>query len=146
MIICPFKDIRRYVAAVPGLQEAIDTIEAMKDPQDGTYPLSNDGKIIVKASNQKSVDTARTEAHRKFIDVQYVIEGEEYVGWASTDTLTLDGEFNTEKDVGFYTGAVQYIRIPAGYCYIVFPEDAHAPDIYMDTPSAERKMVVKLKV
>lgn len=146
MIICPWKDIRRYAGVIPGLEEAIAAIESMADPENGTYPLSNGCKFIVKGSNQKPVQNAKAEAHREFLDVQYVLSGEEYVGWAPVDTLTPDGEFNTEKDVGFYSGQCQYIRIPAGYCYVVFPEDAHAPDVYMEAPSQERKIVIKLKV
>lgn len=146
MIICPWKDVRRYVGAVPGLEEAVEAIESMAELKDGTYPLSNGGRFIVKSSNQKPAQNPRSEAHRKYLDVQYVLSGTEYVGWAPTDALTPDAEFNETADVGMYSGPVQLFRIDAGYCYIVFPEDAHAPDLYLEQPSDERKIVIKLKV
>ena len=42
--------------------------------------------------------------------------------------------------------STQFFHIPAGYCYIVFPEDAHAPMVHLDQPMTERKIIVKLKV
>ncbi len=145
MIICPWKEIRRYANVVPGLEEALSTIEGVSKTQPATHPLSNGGKVIV-GDVVTTKQAGLLEAHKNFLDIQYVLEGEEYMGWAPVDTLTLDGEFNTEKDVGKYSGDCQYMRIPAGYCYIVFPEDAHAPGVHLDAPLTERKIIVKLKV
>ena len=68
---------------------------------------------------KKAKEEKLCEAHRKYLDVQYIVEGEETVGWAPLETLTLEGEFNTEKDIGRYAGPVDCMRIGAGYCYVV---------------------------
>lgn len=146
MIICPWKDIRRYAPILPGLEEVISAIEALESKEPATYPLSNGGKFMVQAGTTKSVEGAQSEAHRKFLDIQYMLEGEEVMGWAPLDTLTPAGEFNEEKDAGMYEGECQFLRIPAGYCYIVFPEDGHMPCRHLDAPTEYRKIVVKLKV
>ena len=68
------------------------------------------------------------------------------MGWAPLETLTLDGGFNTAKDKGMYTGPVDDMRIAQGYCYVVYPEDAHMPGVHLDEPHALKKLVLKLKV
>lgn len=148
MIICPWKEIRRYAGVIPGLEEALTTIEAMKTLEVGTYPLSNGGKVVVndKALTRDGEGRA-LEAHRNYLDIQYVVEGEEYMGWAPLDELQVSTEYKPEKDCSMHTGNCQFIHIPAGYCYIVFPEDAHLPQVHLGgKQTEERKILVKLKV
>ena len=143
MILCPFNELRRYAAVIPGLEEAIQTIESVKTYEPATYPMSC-GKVIVQKGTTKPLQDAVLEAHAQFLDVQYILEGQEVVGWAPTDTLTPTCEFNTEQDYGLFAGKCTPITVPAGYCYVVFPEDAHAPGKHLETPNAYTKMVVKL--
>lgn len=145
MIVCPFKELRRYAAVIPGLEEAIKTIEGLETLEPATYPLSC-GKVMVQKGTTKPLAGAALEAHGKFLDIQYILEGQEVVGWAPTDTLTPEGAFNTEKDVGMYTGSSTPLTVKAGYCYVVYPEDAHAPGKHLDTPNDYTKIVVKLAV
>ena len=146
MIVCPYKDLGRYAPVIPGLEEAMKAIDDMTEWTPGTVPLSDGNRILVQEGVTKAKEEKLCEAHRKYLDVQYIVEGEETVGWAPLETLTLEGEFNTEKDIGRYAGPVDCMRIGAGYCYVVFPEDAHMPGIHLDQPHAFKKMVMKLKV
>ena len=146
MIVCPFKELGRYAAVIPGLEEAMKAMAAVTDLTPRTIPLSGNNRIMIQSYTTKPAEQGRPEAHREFLDIQYVVEGAECVGWANVDTLTLDGEFNTDSDIGFYTGHVDLLRIGAGNCYVVFPEDAHMPGIAVEEPKACVKMVVKLKV
>lgn len=143
MILCPFQELRRYAAVVPGLEEAIAAIAALPNYEVATYPLSC-GKVMVQAGTTKPLEGALLEAHGKFLDIQYILEGQEVVGWAPTDSLTPEGAFNEEKDYGMFSGNSTPITVPAGYCYVVFPEDAHAPGKHLDAPNDYRKIVVKL--
>lgn len=143
MIICPFKDLGRYAPILPGLEEAALQIT---DWSASNVQLSGGNKILVQEMDSKSPQGQLCEAHREYLDIQYVVEGMEIVGWAPLDTLTLSGEFNTAKDKGMYAGAVDYLRIPAGYCYVAFPEDGHMPNLHLDEPSHIKKLVLKLKV
>ena len=68
------------------------------------------------------------------------------MGWAPVDALTPDGEFNEAKDCGMYTGDCKFMDIPAGYCYVVFPEDGHMPDCHIDEPNDFLKYVIKIEL
>lgn len=146
MIVCPFKDLGRYAPIIPGLEEALAAVENMKEWNPGTIPLSNGNRILVQDVPSKSPEGKLCEAHRKYLDIQYVVDGEETVGWAPLETLTLEGEFNEEKDIGRYSGPVDFMRIAAGYCYVAFPEDAHMPGLHLDQQRTYRKLVLKLQV
>ena len=146
MIVCPWKDIGRYSAVIPGLEEAIKAAAELTDLTPRTIPLSGENKILVQENTTKPAEGQLLEAHREFLDIQYIVKGGETVGWAPVEKLTLSGEFNTVKDKGMYEGHCDFMDIAEGYCYVVFPEDAHMPGSHLEVPKEYTKLVVKLKV
>ena len=144
MIVCPWKDIKKYAALLPGIDEAFDAVNALTDYEAKTYPLSNGNRFFVAAGTTKAPDLA--EAHRQYLDIQYIVRGKEAMGWAALDTCTLEGEFNEAKDIGRYSGDFSFMTINEGMCYVAFPEDAHMPGRHLDIPNDFVKVVVKLKV
>ena len=144
MIVCPLKDIGRYAPVIPGFDEALQTLSALTDWTPRTVPLSGGNKILVQQNTTKPIGTG--EAHREYLDIQYIHKGKEVVGWADLAACTPTEDFNTEKDVGFYTGDFEYLTVNEGMCYVVFPEDVHMPGRHLDVPSDVVKAVVKLKV
>ena len=146
MIVCPWKDIKRYAPVIPGLEEAMEAVAAIESYEPRTIQLSGGNKILVQQGTTKPVDGQLLEAHREYLDIQYIISGSETVGWAPLETLTLSGEFNTVKDKGMYAGHCDFMNIAQGYCYVVYPEDAHMPGSHLEEPAQYTKLVVKLKV
>jgi YhcH/YjgK/YiaL family protein len=146
MIVCPFKDLGRYAVIIPGLAEAMEAVAALDDLTPRTVPLSDGNKILVQAGTTKDAATQLIEAHRNYLDIQYILEGSETMGWAPIETLTPAGEYNPAKDKIMYAGHVDFMDIAAGYCYVVFPEDGHMPGVHLSQPQDYRKLVIKLKV
>ena len=144
MIICPWKDIKKYASVLPGIEEAFDAVNALTDYEAKNYSLSNDNRFFVAVGTTKAPDVA--EAHREYMDIQYIVKGKEVMGWANLDSCTIQGEFNEEKDFGLYTGDFEFITINEGICYVAFPEDVHMPGRHLDVPNDFVKVVVKLKV
>ena len=144
MIICPWKDIKKYASLLPGIEEAFDAGNALTDYEDKTYPLSDGNRFFVAVGTTKAPDVA--EAHRKYLDIQYIVKGKEVVGWADLNDCRIVGEFNEEKDIGKYEGDFEFININEGICYVAFPEDAHMPGRHLEEPNDFVKVVVKLKV
>ena len=145
MIICPWKDIMKYAAMLPGIEEAFEAVNALAAYEDkATYPLSDGNRFFLAIQGTKAPDEA--EAHRKYLDIQYIVKGQEVVGYAPLEACQIVGEFNEEKDIGKYTGNFEYITIGEGMCYVAFPEDAHMPGRHLEVPNDFVKVVVKLKV
>ena len=71
---------------------------------------------------------ARLEAHRRYIDIQLTIDGDEEIGWSPLASCEHPTPFDAAKDAGFFDdrpGA--WLAVPRGTFAIFFPQDAHAP-------------------
>ena len=88
----------------------------------------------------------RPEAHRRYIDIQYLIEGEELIGIAPLSAMKREVEARPERDIWFYEGETVNISIGGGRLAIFFPQDAHAPGIAAAESRPVRKVVVKVAV
>ena len=144
MILCPWKDILKYKSVLPGIEEAFEAVNNLTSLEPKTYPLSNGNRFFVAVGTTRTPDLA--EAHRKYMDIQYIVKGQEVMGWAPLDACTPAGEFNTEGDCGMYSGDFQFITITEGNCYVAVPEDAHMPGRHLEVPNDFVKIVVKLAV
>ena len=146
MIICPYKDLNRYEAIIPGLKEAMEVIAGLENYEPATDPLSCGGKVLVQANTTKPAEGGLLEAHKNFLDIQYILDGGETMGWAPIENLEPAKPYNPDKDVWHFAGSCDLIDIRPGYCYVVYPEDAHMPGAHLDTPAEYVKLVVKLEV
>ena len=145
MIVCPWKAIKKSASLLPGIAAAFDAVNALTEYEDKkNYPLSNGNRFFIAVQGTKAPDLA--EAHRDYLDIQYIVKGKEVMGWADLADCQLEGEFNEAKDVGKYSGNFEYMTINEGGCYGAFPEDAHMPGRLLDVPNDFVKGVVKLKV
>ena len=145
MIICPWKDLARYEAVIPGLKEAMDLVAGLENFEPATYPLPEcGGRVLVQNITTKSAEGAILEAHKNFLDIQYIPEATETMGWAPIEKLESAKPYNPEKDVWHFAGDCDLVDIRPGYCYVVYPEDAHAPGVHRTDVKEYNKIVVKL--
>jgi biofilm protein TabA len=88
----------------------------------------------------------RWETHRAFVDVQAVLEGEEFMEVADRGRLTVAEDLTPGRDVIFYQPFDQgsVLRLQPGLAAIYFPEDAHLGCIAPGAPALVRKIVVKV--
>ena len=89
------------------------------------------------------------ESHRKYIDVQIVLEGQETMEIADITTIAVREPYNAEKDLIVYGDhpAASWLRIYPGQAAVFFPEDVHMPSLRLGAEAvAMRKCVVKVPV
>ena len=112
---------------------------------DGRYEISDD--IYANVQSYVTKDDAPYEAHKSYIDVQYMISGSEISGVVPRSNCSVTEEYNEEKDVEFLknTGAEQYYKIEKGEFFIFFPKDAHKPGIKDGINKPVKKVIVKIK-
>ena len=78
---------------------------ATKDLEKGVYVINPRVKAIVSDYNTKEVNEYGYEAHREYIDIQYLISGEEQICCLPLEYLNEIKSYNEEKDVAFYEEA-----------------------------------------
>jgi biofilm protein TabA len=139
-----FKNPERWNKAFAFLKDNdLKKIEAKRHDIDGDNLF-----VSVTEYTTKNPEDAKYEAHRKYIDIQYVIAGKELIGIAPlTAKDKVSQEYNDAKDIEFMTvkkGTMMQAN-PAKF-FIFFPEDAHMPNLKDGSNSAVKKAVVKVKI
>lgn len=88
---------------------------------------------------------AKLECHRRYIDIQLVLAGEDEMGWKPVgECLDPETDYNETRDIRFFNDAPSsWVSTPSGSFCIFFPEDAHAPLV---SDGFIRKLVVKVAV
>jgi len=112
----------------------------------GKYQIDNDDIFaIVQEYDTKEESDCVLEGHNKYIDIQYVIQGVEHIGFTPL-TNQVAVEENLEKDYTFYTGETSMFRLEEGMFTLFFPEDLHRPGVKADQISKVKKVVVKVRI
>jgi len=138
-----------FQVAFPWIQKAIKgTLPAERyDLQDGMYAL-------VQKYETKSLEEAKFENHRKFIDVHLVVQGVEWIYWTKAKNFLQIEKYSDKNDVEFFTAKpspniFSHLAIEPGIVAIFWPGDWHLPCITPQTdnkPQNVTKIVVKIPV
>jgi YhcH/YjgK/YiaL family protein len=100
---------------------------------------------IVTEAPTKDYDKTAFESHRKYIDLQYVITGEEKMAKAPVPSVTVNKPYDEPADIAYYTGEGKAYTVPAGSFMIFFPTEAHRPNITPGGNKVVKKIVIKIK-
>ena len=175
MIYDNIKNIGLYKGLSAALDVALEYIAAVAEPveasalENGTTLLEHGVKAVVSSYVTKEVNPKGYEAHLKYADVQFLVDGAEYIRCCPLEFLEPATEYDEAKDCRFYhdssvipaegdhlsfrptegsgeiSSAVSF-RLGAGYFAVVFPDDAHIPQLAVGTPAEVKKIVMKVPV
>ncbi len=112
------------------------------------YDLQNDSLfVLVNEYTTHPAEESNYEAHKKYIDIQYVVQGEELIGIAPINAITdTVQEYDADEDIGFYkvSSDMKHVANSESF-FIFFPADAHKPNLNPgDSASEIRKVIVKV--
>ena len=120
--------------------------------KDGRYPIEGEHSFaLLQRYETKPEQECRLEAHRKYIDIQYIARGEECLGWCPiSPDLVESVAYDEEKDVVFYQQMVpdSGLVLSEGLFAVLFPADVHRPCAALagQPLSSVIKVVVKIEV
>ena len=153
MIVCDLSQLGKQTELTESMLKAVEFIQNAqgKDLADGRVEI--DGvKVyaLVQSYNSKlENDHPRFEAHRRYLDIQYIVSGKEQIGWAALEAMQGATEYNDVKDV-FHGSvdlpAITFVKLKPGQLAVLFPSDAHAPGLSDGESSPVKKIVVKVLV
>lgn len=116
---------------------------------DGRYELDGD-RMYADVQRYMTVpdEELRPEAHRRYLDIQFIAEGEEYIGWcAFSPAMKPTAPYDEEKDIMFFERLEpeSCFALTKGSFAILTPKDIHRPrGMIGDRPSRVTKVVVKI--
>lgn len=146
MIIDKIENITFYESMLPKLREGLAAIDALESKEVGKYFFEG-GFFMIQEGATKPMEEGTYEAHRKYIDVQILLDGSEELAWKDLKDLTSVIPYNPEKDQERFDGPKENIMlISKGMFYAAFPHDGHKAVSHTMTQQAFRKIVLKLPV
>ncbi len=148
MIFDTLNNIENY----RGLGNVYKTLEFLKNTdfkamELGRYELEGDD--IFYMVQEYSTDPQKTisEAHKKYIDIQFMVKGEELIGVAPIDCEKTEIEALPQNDVWFYNCKTEAITLIENSFMVLYPNDLHCPGVATNgVERACRKVVFKVKV
>ena len=119
------------------------------DVEKGVHEISPRVKAIVSEYTTKEVNENGYEAHRQYIDIQYLVRGAEKICSLPLECLKETQPYSEKDDAALYQQKdvhPQEMLIGNGYFAIFFPQDGHMPQLCADEPVDVKKIVVKVKI
>ncbi|MBE6654597.1 MAG: DUF386 domain-containing protein [Ruminococcaceae bacterium] len=113
--------------------------------EDKRYELEGENFFFITSYETQEVNDT-PEAHQKYIDIQCLISGTEKMNVGALEEMTDEVMEKRGADIRFYHGPTDTVTLVPGKFAVLFPGDAHAPNIACGAPAHCRKVVVKVKV
>ena len=122
--------------------------QAQSDIENGVHVINPRVKSIVSEYETKAVNENGYEAHRRFIDIQYLLKGREKNCCLPVEKLKETKAYSEEKDAAFYEAEVpaQELMLGDGYFAIYWPQDGHMPCLCVGGVEMVKKIVVKVEI
>jgi len=149
MIIDKIENSKLYEGISQRIKEAFEYIRNtdLKNIKPGKYDIDGENIFaLISKYKTKAESEGKLEAHRKYIDVQYVISGEELMGFAPLGDQIILEPYKEESDISFFKGEKSLTKVSAGMFAIFFPEDVHMPGISTGKISNVKKLVIKVRI
>lgn len=151
MILDTLANCAQYTSISPRLVRAFTFLQQLPaDAAVGRHEIDGDEiYAFVQKHPTKPIAEKLLEVHRKYIDIQYIVNGREVIAWAPLAELKeCTMPFDPALDAALYKGIPDMVSVQlrAGQFALLFPEDAHAPSCAWDVPAEVLKVVVKVMV
>lgn len=132
MVLDRLANWRSYAALHPGFERAFGwLIEArVAELAAGRHAIDGDRLYtLISREAGRGRDGAKLESHRRYIDIQVTLAGQEQIGWLPlADCGQPEAAYSAERDIAFYAARPEsWLAVPPGTFAIFYPDDAHAP-------------------
>ena len=152
MIVANIKDAKRYYPINENFKTVFEFLETLtpENLPEGIvgegYRVNLSGEYADTFDLTPNGESRQFEAHVKYLDIHYCIDGSEAIGYNDITRLTPTTEYDENDDYLLLSGeSYNVILRPGDFC-IVFPEDAHIPCLVADENRKVLKAVAKIKL
>ena len=148
MIFDSISHIDAYKGIHPGVFKGLTILRDtdFSALEDTRYYVDGEDLFFFLTSYETQFVNDTPEAHIKYIDIQCLLYGKEHMNVGALEDMTVEVLPRPEGDIRFYRGPTDTVTLCQGKFAVLFPGDAHAPNIAVDAPEKVRKVVVKVKV
>jgi YhcH/YjgK/YiaL family protein len=147
MIIDRIENARLYLGLGTAFKEAFSFLQAkgFENKEPGRCEISGGTYCLVQRYETRPEAGCLFEAHRRYIDLHYIVAGTECHRYSHLAGLELREPYSESSDAAMYGGQGSRFTLGPGFFAIYYPEDAHMPNlIAAETPEKMIKVVVKI--
>lgn len=149
MIKDKLRNAKIYYNLSENMQKGLTWLQEtdLNDIEDGKYEIDGE-KVYASVQTYDTKDDAKYESHKKYIDIQYMINGAEKIGVADVLNCVSCIEYDSARDLEFYNinSEEEYLELKSGDFLILYPHDAHKPSISISKSLRVKKVVVKVEI
>lgn len=149
MIVDKIKNFGLYICVHKHFQLVKDFIEKndLSKLECGRYDILDDEVYLsVQEYETKVKDSAKAESHKKYIDIQMVLSGEELIGYTDISKSSQYTFYDEHKDIQFLNAEVDFLNANSSNFFVFFPQDVHMPSMSVVEPAMVKKAVFKIKI
>lgn len=150
MIFDDIKNIKNYALIDEKIADFILNLTAAQEC--GKVFLSEDRLTYanVEEYTTKTLENCKLEAHKKYIDIQLLLEGVEELDYINVEGLNVKEAYAPERDIMFFETpekVLNRIILETGKFALLYPHEAYQPQMaYKNAPSKVKKVVVKIPI
>lgn len=148
MIVDRLERAEAYLPLHPAFAKAFAFLrqEGLADLPPGRHDIDGD-RVFAAISREpgRKRSEVKLESHKKYIDIQYIIDGSEEMGWKPTGAChDIANAYRADNDIQFFNDKpATWATVLPGSFALFFPQDAHAPLV---SDGEIHKVVLKIAV
>jgi YhcH/YjgK/YiaL family protein len=146
VIIDLIENLGAYISLNPKIANGLEKLNEVEIDYHKRFDVDG-GYLFFQEGTTNHIDEGTFEAHKKYMDIQIVLDGSECIAWAPINRLVVDVEYNAEKDVVRLNGSPKAImEIKKGMAYICLPHDGHKALKHINKATKYKKAVMKIEI
>lgn len=152
MVFDKIANASQYYGLGERIEKALRFIEAY-DPasHEAGKKIEIDGDLmfgVQAAYENKPACECIAEAHRAYIDIMTLVDGDEAVAYVPIEDVEVTQEYSANGDalLGKFPADAPFIPFKKGYFAIFFPQDGHVTCARHKQPGLVKKLIVKVKI
>jgi len=146
MIVDMVENLHDYKMLSTKLTNGLDKLAKVEIEYEKHF-IFDGGFLFFQKGSTKPINEGTFEAHKKYLDVQIVLDGSEYVAWTPIKQLTVATDYDSVKDVVRLDGKPKtIIQMKKGMGYLCFPHDGHKALRHVGTKLEYKKAIIKIEL
>ncbi|MDF2721365.1 MAG: uncharacterized protein K0Q59_1040 [Paenibacillus sp.] len=149
MITDSLPHIGHYSSVSSRLKLAAQFLEThdCKALEPGKYEIDGDRVYaLVQHYETKPREKGGWEAHRLYLDVQFMAEGSEMLGYIPIAQTEVTRPYDIAGDYALFAAAGDFFTLREGHFALFAPHDVHMPGVQVDTAQSVKKIVIKVLI
>jgi YhcH/YjgK/YiaL family protein len=147
MIIDRIENTHLYYGLSERIKTALKYLESfnINKFKPGRYEV--DGSAVFALFQEyvtNPIESGIWEAHRRYIDIQFIAEGTELMGYSNIKSMKISKPYDADKDMLNLEGDGHFLTMNKGTFIILMPHDVHMPCCYHEVPGTVKKIVMKV--